>query len=41
MYRVVLWRGSTSYVGVKEYKRHGDAVRAAKSTGAKPDPNAD
>ena len=41
VYRVTLWLGMSPYLGAKHYRRHGDAVRAAKATGAKPDPAAD
>ena len=38
-YRVALWQGrAVLYYCEREYKRHQDAVRAAKATGATPKP---
>lgn len=33
-WRVTLWQGDTPYVGKRDYKRHHNALRAAKATGA-------
>ena len=35
-YRVDLWVGKTCYEGTRRFKQRGDALRAAKRTGAKP-----
>lgn len=33
-YRVALWCGRVCYQGMRDYAQHGDAVKAAKRTGA-------
>lgn len=33
-YRVTLWVGRVAYVGQRTYERHGDAMKAAKASGA-------
>lgn len=33
-YRVTMWCGRVAYIGQRTYKRHQDAERAAKATGA-------
>ena len=33
-YRVTIWSGRVAYIGQRTYKRHQDAERAAKATGA-------
>jgi hypothetical protein len=35
-YRVTLWFGRVAYVGNRTYDRHGDALKAARATGAEP-----